>query len=416
MKMLLLPQTVKVRWSGANRKQLESKGYKYTQKGDEIEINVLDLSDGSQEKVEFTCDFCNTPFKSRYSSYTKNEHQFCSRDCKCKWKSANPSKQYTTNCGYCNKEITVVPSQVKKSKSEKMFCSNECVGKYNALRNQENRIKKVCIICNNDYTVKPSEADTSVTCSKECQAKWQSQYLVGENANNYNKDISKEEREVNCYWCGKVESVYPYKVKLIEEGYHHFCSKECWKEWYASDWSQSEDWKKESRLRAVKMLEDGLFNHTDTGCQKVVNNILDDLNVKYQNEYNCNYVSIDNYLLDYNLMIEVMGTFWHSDHRIIKEINYPDRVDGIRKDKIKRSFIKTKYNVNILYLWEEDIMKNPDLCKKLIKLYIDNHGVLDNYHSFNYSLFSDYIKLNNTLMKAYMEYDIEKIRKFINVK
>jgi len=31
-------------------------------------------------------------------------------------------------------------------------------------------------------------------------------------------------------------------------------------------------------------------------------------------------------------------------------------------------------------------MENPDLCKKLITEYVNNGGILDNYHSFNYIL------------------------------
>lgn len=134
------------------------------------------------------------------------------------------------------------------------------------------------------------------------------------------------------------------------------------------------------------MLSDGVFNHTDTGCQKLVNFVLDELKVEYINEYNCKYVSIDNYLVDFGLMIEVMGTFWHADPRFYSSIYYQQQLTRIFNDSRKNKLIKTKYGINILYLWEHDIINNLELCKELIKLYIHNQGKLDNYHSFNYSL------------------------------
>ena len=56
------------------------------------------------------------------------------------------------------------------------------------------------------------------------------------------------------------------------------------------------------------------------------------------------------------------------------------------KDKRKHTFIKNKYGIEVLYLWETDVNENLELCKELIKLYIKNNGILENYHSFNYVL------------------------------
>ena len=53
------------------------------------------------------------------------------------------------------------------------------------------------------------------------------------------------------------------------------------------------------------------------------------MGIKFENEYNCKYYSIDNYLLEYNLMIECMGTYWHTDNRFYDKINYKSQVEGI---------------------------------------------------------------------------------------
>ena len=70
----------------------------------------------------------------------------------------------------------------------------------------------------------------------------------------------------------------------------------------------------------------------------------------------------------------------------------------IVKDKAKKSYIKNQYDVNILYIWESDLYTNVDLCSALVKMYIERNGVLNNYHSFNYHIEENQIKLNDTIL------------------
>jgi hypothetical protein len=161
------------------------------------------------------------------------------------------------------------------------------------------------------------------------------------------------------------------------------------------------------------MLEQGLFK-TDSNIQIITNSILNDLSVEFVNEFNAKYVSIDNYLPKYNLMIEVMGQYWHTDPRKYLEINYQRQVDRIKHDKIKNSYIKSQYDIDILYLWEEDILANPTMIKQLIQEYINKQGQLENYHSFNYS-FDNFLSINENLIVPYMEYSIECLRPLINI-
>ena len=63
-------------------------------------------------------------------------------------------------------------------------------------------------------------------------------------------------------------------------------------------------------------------------------------------------------------------------------------------DKVEE-LLKKYYNIEILYLWESDILNNLSLCKALIAEYISNNGVLKDYNSFNYQLDT----LTNKLVK-----------------
>lgn len=145
----------------------------------------------------------------------------------------------------------------------------------------------------------------------------------------------------------------------------------------------TEEKRKEQAKRAIKLLKN-MRKITETKPQLMVNNFLEELGIKYINEYNCKYYSIDNYLSDYNLMIEVQGDYFHCNP-VTKIKNHKNK-KVIKKDKSKNTYIKKYYGINILYLWEKDIMENPALCKKLITEYVNNGGILDNYHSFNYIL------------------------------
>lgn len=132
---------------------------------------------------------------------------------------------------------------------------------------------------------------------------------------------------------------------------------------------------------------EGTKNSIETSKpQQIINDLLDDMNIKYISEYSCKYYLIDHYLLDQKLMIEVQGDFWHCSPLLSSKSNTSGIKGNIIKDKRKHTYIKNKYGIEILYLWETDINQNIDLCAKLIELYIKNNGILENYHSFNYKL------------------------------
>lgn len=135
-----------------------------------------------------------------------------------------------------------------------------------------------------------------------------------------------------------------------------------------------------------------------------------------ENEKTFGNFSVDNYLVNSNLIIEVMGSYFHADHRIYTNSLYWMQKDRIKRDKAKHSLLDNKYGIQILYLWEEDINNNIDLCKKLIFLYIDSAGKLNNYHSFNYILENNEIVLKRDISIPYMDYDVSLINSTMEIK
>lgn len=349
--------------------------------------------------INKVCPQCNTSFQ-----VTKHEkkRKYCSRKC------ANKAKENKViiQCKICGKNITVKKSMAKKTAT----CSEECASENRHRICKEKSLKhsiiKKCEYCQKEYKVVLSQSEDSRFCSKECYNKWMSEYLVGENNPRFTQ------QKIKCDYCGKL---HYQKLYRLSEQKHFFCSIKCRQNWFAEIYSQTKEWKDKRRKIVVNSLSSGNYSQVVTVPQVILNDLLRKMGIKFENEYNCKYYSIDNYLLEYNLMIECMGTYWHTDNRFYDKINYKSQVEGIRKDKAKNTYIKTYYNIPILYLWEHDLENNLDVCKELILEYINNNGELLNYHSFNYCIYKDTLLLDTNLIIPYMDWDYNKLDSIIDL-
>lgn len=276
----------------------------------------------------------------------------------------------------------------------------------NQLKSEKWEYKK-CLYCLNNYPSLKSNKNSKY-CSKACQAEWQKENFKGSGNPRFNS-ITKR-----CDNCGNYHFVQPNKLKLKQEKY--FCSVQCRQHWFGNIFSQTDEFKEKSRNRAIMMLESGTIGDTQTGCQKSINSLLNNMGIRYVNDYNFDYYSIDNFLIDNNLGIEVMGTFWHCDHRYYDEIAYDMQFRGIKNDKRKRTYFMNNYNINFLYLWEHDIINNLQLCESLIEEYIHNNGEISDYNSFNYTYLNNSLSLNETVTYPYFYLGSEDIKKIKNIK
>lgn len=299
-------------------------------------------------------------------------------------------------CEWCGKLVYKTQYQLNKNKHH--YCSNKC---QSAKKHSETYEDRACKICGELMHV--SKKSTQRFCSSQCQKVWQTRQ-TGE----LNKKYTRE--KIKCEYCGKEFSIPKYKTNIDQR---HFCSKDCRQAWYANVWSQTSEWKEESRKRAVKILKNNDVI-TLTKPQIIINELLDDYRIRYNNEEPFVYYSIDNYLIDYNLAIEIMGDYWHSNPLKFQKLNDLQR-KNIARDKAKRTFIYKYYNIHILYLWENDILENPVLCRSLINLYIQNNGLLTNYHSFNYTFYDCDLTLRDQLIRPYQDMNNDEVKKYMKV-
>ena len=98
---LIRPQKVKVKWNSANKKRFESLGYVYTKMKDEFEVNVDDLSKGSNIDIFYICDECKNIFNTSYNNFNK--------------KVKEDGTYYCKNCG----TLLIAKEKTKKTKLSK---------------------------------------------------------------------------------------------------------------------------------------------------------------------------------------------------------------------------------------------------------------------------------------------------------
>ena len=270
------------------------------------------------------------------------------------------------------------------------------------INNKMIKVKVYCKECGKEMIVRPSvyKKQKYFHCEEHM-----SHRPSGKDSPFYNRI------EVECTNCGKSYSVIPYdynKTNIFGDN-HNFCCQECYWEYrskyYIDDkhhmfgTHQSEENKLRQKEFMVNMIADGKIPQTMSGPHKKIYNLLSSHHINVENEHPVKYHSVDIFLTEYNLMIEIMGDYWHATPLKYDISNLTkQQKKSIKQDKSKHTYIKKYENIEILYLWETDINKNIDLCWLLIEKYINNNGVLDNYHSFNYHLKDYNLELNNVLI------------------
>lgn len=297
-----------------------------------------------------------------------------------KLKVGNKHCVVKSKCAYCGKEIENQMCVYMHTKN--LYCNLECYWKHkpevegSGKNNwQYNRIKTKCTCCGKyievipyNYNHKNSYGDNHNFCSQQCYWDYRKIYYVGEKSANANTEITPERLE---------------KMKLT-------LRKNC---------SSSKRF--------------------DSKIQLIINDILSKNNINYKREYIIKYYAVDNFLIDYGLIIEVMGDYWHTSPLKYNEDKYTInemQQKGLQHDKQKHTYIKKHNKVEILYLWEYDIENNLDMCEALILKYINLNGTLENYHSFNWNYENNILSLNKDLIIPYQDMKTDEYRHLIKKK
>lgn len=338
---------------------------------------------------KWICDWCGEEYDITSSQLArlksgKQKSAFCSIECK----SESQKRRIVRECAYCHTPIE--RTEYQSNKNESVYCSKECKAKFLYETTREHRI---CVVCGKVYLTK--KISTQRFCTPDCANEYQKTRVGRKNA--------KYKRvECECDYCHNPFDIRRYR---LNDGGNHFCSKECSRAWYANVLSQSEEFKQGLREKMLQKLHNREYIEVDSKPQLIVDSILDNLKVDYEREYVAKYYSVDNLLIENGLMIEVQGDYFHANPLKYEDASQINETQSkrISRDKAKHTYIKNYYGVDILYLWERDIIHRPDLCRELIKAYVGEKGKMENYNSFNYSLFNGKLQLNSPIIISYQE-------------
>lgn len=171
------------------------------------------------------------------------------------------------------------------------------------------------------------------------------------------------------------------------------------------------------RIRMLNRLKSD--DRLETSIQSTIDDLLRENKILFEREKVFDFYAVDNYLCDYNGIIEVMGDYWHTtpliynkDNRLINKMQQKQ----LHRDKIKASYITNHYHIPILYLWETDIKQNPKLCLELIKKYIQNNKNIENYHSFNWKLENNNLLIKQNIIIPYQDMSVGEYQHLIKKK
>ena len=349
-------------------------------------------------KFELVCKNCNKEYSgSRYSK--KSINNFCSKNCQLEYRYKKENLQLS-NCKICGIEFY-------QKHSNHITCSIECRNKMIKIKKENSPFCYTCENCGNSFSTPDKRQGNHIFCSHECSTiffakqskvevecpncgkfferagnrkriifcspkcghEHRSKTYFGKNSPTYNHDIPDADRIAKCQKCGKT-----FDIKLRKKK-PKFCSKKC---------------------KIASM------NTSLTKPHIKICDILCEMNLKFEIEYSINGFLLDVYISD-DIMIEIMGKYWHCDIRNYNEPKNEKQIKNIDKDKRKKESVFNKTGGYILYLWEDDINMRPDLCKKLIEKYVRSNGKLKNYHSMNYFLNNNLLKLNDNVLVPFFE-------------
>lgn len=106
-------------------------------------------------------------------------------------------------------------------------------------------------------------------------------------------------------------------------------------------------------------------NKRINGLERKFALILDEIGVKYEQQFQINKWSYDFYLPVYNLLIEISGDYWHG-----LPIKYPTpnelQLKSQKRDVFKKKMAE-KNGFKTLFIWEWEINNRLDLVKSLLK-------------------------------------------------
>lgn len=103
--------------------------------------------------------------------------------------------------------------------------------------------------------------------------------------------------------------------------------------------------------------------------------VLDDLGLSYEQHYVYKKREYDFLLLDYSILIETHGCFYHCCKTHFPDPIYPFQKRTLKNDQLKVKNVKFGKEFTLLTIWEHE-MDKPKLLTEKINKFIDENGYI----------------------------------------
>lgn len=119
--------------------------------------------------------------------------------------------------------------------------------------------------------------------------------------------------------------------------------------------------------------------------EKFAREFLDKLGLKYTYQYEAQSIGrfFDFRIEPKGPIIEIQGSYWHGDKRLYEESELnPVQKRSIRVDEYKKNWC-SRNGIPLIYIWEEDIKKDPEGIMKFLREKLKNYIQNDskNHHA-----------------------------------
>lgn len=271
-------------------------------------------------------------------------------------------------CFQCNSEFSVKPSHASRIK----FCCRQC---YLDHVKENSKVTLICHFCKNEFQTEPykSKRLKQKFCSSQCALNHKS--MVAAEFDDLIKNLYAQEWSI--YEIGAVigKSGTAVQCRLKEMGVkrrtaselrsgrfnptrdvgHSEATKQKLRDATNLYFSNTENREKQAILTA-KQIEEGRTGKFNNNLEKQMKLLLNKHGIKYKMCYRINKKVFDFLLLEYAILIETDGTFWHSDPRFYNQSKLTKIQEKNRQNDLFKNELAVKNGYTLIRIWEHDIV------------------------------------------------------------
>lgn len=241
---------------------------------------------------------------------------------------------YSKNNLKCAYELCSNLVKLRRGKHKK-HCSKSCASK---------GLPLLCVICKRKFDTSTRPHRNTKTCSDNCTSR-----LRAESVRKWHLSMLKEEKEAH------------FKKIISKTAKTRRSNK-------TPSWNSgktgiySEETIEKIRQSTLKQMEEQTFRKTN--IEIIMEKFLKSNHINYKYSFILQKRQYDFLLVDYNLIIECDGDYWHANPKF-----YPNpadwQIERIKNDHIKNEIAK-RNNFKIIRFWEDDIVNNLEYVKNVI--------------------------------------------------